>query len=162
MVQQPDSWQKDVSRAYALLRLTLGLNIFLHGVVRCVAGLGSFAQSLVPMFQKTPLPSWSVYGFGLVLPILEAVVGAAVAAGYRTRTALVAGAALMLVLVFGTASGLANRRDSAHILLHLLCLARRSPGRPILLRLLIGCQTRCCSHLHTLLKRLSSAVRTAL
>jgi thiosulfate dehydrogenase [quinone] large subunit len=103
MVQQSDSWQKDVSRAYALLRLTLGLNICVHGVVRWVAGLGSFAQSLVPMFQKTPLPSWSVYGFGLALPILEAVVGAVVAAGYRTRTALVAGASLMLVLMFGTA-----------------------------------------------------------
>jgi thiosulfate dehydrogenase [quinone] large subunit len=103
MVQESDSWRKDVSRAYALLRLTLGLNICVHGVVRWVAGLGSFAQSLVPMFQKTPLPSWSVYGFGLALPILEAVVGAVVAAGNRTRTALVAGASLMLVLMFGTA-----------------------------------------------------------
>jgi thiosulfate dehydrogenase [quinone] large subunit len=34
---------------------------------------------------------------------LEAVVGAAVAAGYRTRTALIAGATLMLVLMFGSA-----------------------------------------------------------
>jgi thiosulfate dehydrogenase (quinone) large subunit len=74
-----------------------------HGVVRWVAGLGSFAQSLVPMFQKTPLPSWSVYGFGLALPMLEAVVGATVAAGYRTRRALLAGASLMLVLMFGSA-----------------------------------------------------------
>ena len=40
---------------------------------------------------------------GLALPILEAVVGAAVAAGYRTRTALIAGATLMLVLMFGSA-----------------------------------------------------------
>jgi thiosulfate dehydrogenase (quinone) large subunit len=70
---------------------------YVHGVVRWVAGLGSFAQSLVPMFQKTPSPSWSVYGFALALPILEAVVGAVVAAGYRTRTALAAGASLMLV-----------------------------------------------------------------
>ena len=38
-------------------------------------GLGNFAESLLPMFQKTPLPAWSVYSFGYVLPIVEALVG---------------------------------------------------------------------------------------
>jgi thiosulfate dehydrogenase [quinone] large subunit len=96
------SWRKDVSRAHALLRFTLGLNICLHGIVRWIAGSGNFAQSLVTMFQKTPLPVWSVYGFGLALPTVEAFIGAAVAIGFRTRVALFAGTVLMLALVFGT------------------------------------------------------------
>jgi thiosulfate dehydrogenase [quinone] large subunit len=54
------------------------------------------------MFQKTPLPSWSVYGFGYLLPILEAIVGASILVGFQTRRALIAGAALMLILTFGS------------------------------------------------------------
>jgi hypothetical protein len=52
------SWSVNVnvSRAYGLLRVTLGLNICLHGVVRWIKGLYSFAESLVPMFAKNPLP----------------------------------------------------------------------------------------------------------
>jgi thiosulfate dehydrogenase [quinone] large subunit len=85
-----------------LLRVTLGLNIFLHGVVRWTKGLHSFAESLVPLFAKTPLPPWSVFDFGYVIPILEALVGAAILFGLQTRRALQAGSALMLVLMFGS------------------------------------------------------------
>jgi len=66
-------WNEDISRAYVLSRVTLGLNICLHGVVRLIKGLHSFAESLVPLFAKTPLPSWIVYDFLYVLPILEAL-----------------------------------------------------------------------------------------
>ena len=92
----------DTTRAYVLLRVTLGLNIFLHGVVRWTKGLHSFAESLVPLFAKTPLPPWSVFDFGYVIPILEAIVGAAVLFGLHTRRALQAGSILMLVLMFGS------------------------------------------------------------
>lgn len=92
----------DITRAYVLLRVTLGLNIFLHGVVRWTKGLHSFAESLVPLFAKTPLPPWSVFDFGYVIPILEAIVGAAVLFGLQTRRALQAGSILMLVLMFGS------------------------------------------------------------
>ena len=44
----------------------------------------------------------SVYGFGLALPAMEALIGAAVAIGFRTRVALFAGTVLMLALMFGT------------------------------------------------------------
>ena len=76
MPSESSFWRKDVSRAYALLRFTLGLNICLHGIVRWIAGSGNFAQPLVTMFQKTPLPAWSVYGFGFALPAMEALIGA--------------------------------------------------------------------------------------
>jgi len=95
-------WNGDISRAYVLLRVTLGLNICLHGVVRWTKGLYSFAESLAPLFAKTPLPPWSVFDFGYVLPILEALVGAAVLFGLQTRRALQAGSILMLVLMFGS------------------------------------------------------------
>ena len=39
--------------AFLLLRLTLGLNICMHGVSRIAAGPATFADSLVPMFQNT-------------------------------------------------------------------------------------------------------------
>ena len=54
MPAESGRWQTDLRRAYALLRLTLGLNISFHGAVRWAAGLGGFAHSLLPMFQKAP------------------------------------------------------------------------------------------------------------
>jgi len=97
---EPRNW--DLTHAYVLLRVTLGLNICLHGVVRWTKGLHSFAESLVPLFANTPLPPWSVFDFGYVIPILEALVGAAVLVGLQTRRALQAGSILMLVLMFGS------------------------------------------------------------
>jgi thiosulfate dehydrogenase (quinone) large subunit len=102
MPEELESRNWDITRAYVLLRVTLGLNICLHGVVRWSHGLHSFAESLVPLFANTPLPPWTVFDFGYALPVLEAVVGAAVLFGLETRRALLAGSILMLVLMFGS------------------------------------------------------------
>ena len=102
MTEEKDLWSRNVALSYALLRIALGLNICLHGIVRWAAGLRSFAESLLPMFQKTPLPAWSVYSFGYLLPIVEAIVGACVLFGFQTRRALISGSVLMLVLTFGS------------------------------------------------------------
>ena len=88
--------------AFLLLRLTLGLNICMHGVSRIAAGPETFANSLVPMFQSTPLPAWSVHLFGLILPWAEAILGFLLLLGFCTRFALVTGSLLILVLMFGT------------------------------------------------------------
>jgi thiosulfate dehydrogenase (quinone) large subunit len=88
--------------AFLLLRLTLGLNICMHGLSRIVAGPATFANSLVPIFQKTPLPAWSVHLFGLILPWTEAILGFLLLLGLFTRFALVSGSLLILVLMFGT------------------------------------------------------------
>lgn len=95
-------WQRDMAIAYLMLRATLGLNIFIHGMSRIVLGLSPFANSLVSLFQKTFLPAWSVYAFGLTLPWAEALLGFLVFVGLRTRAALIGGALLMLILTFGT------------------------------------------------------------
>ena len=102
MTEERDRWLTDLALPYALLRVALGLNICLHGVVRWTHGLSKFAESLLPMFQKTLLPVWSLYAFGYALPIVEALVGACVLFGFQTRRALILGSVLMLVLTFGS------------------------------------------------------------
>ena len=79
----------------------MGLNICLHGVVRLASGLRNFAESLLPMFQKT-LCAWPVYSFGCVLPVAEALVGFCVLFSFQTKRALISGSVLMLVLTFGS------------------------------------------------------------
>ncbi len=67
--------QGDIGIAYLTLRATLGLNIFIHGMSRIILGLSTFASSLVPLFQRTFLPTRPVYAFGLALPWAEALIG---------------------------------------------------------------------------------------
>jgi thiosulfate dehydrogenase [quinone] large subunit len=102
MAEKKQIWLRNIALSYALLRIALGLNICLHGVVRWSAGLTTFAGSLVGMFQKAPLPAWSVYGFGCVLPVVEAVIGASILLGFQTRRALISGSVLMLFLTVGS------------------------------------------------------------
>ena len=96
------SWEKDAALAHALLRVTLGLDICMHGIVRWAAGLGRFAGSLQTMFHGSLLPPWAIASFGYALPIVETAVGGAILIGFQTRRALVAGMALMMVLIFGS------------------------------------------------------------
>jgi thiosulfate dehydrogenase [quinone] large subunit len=92
----------DRALARALLRVTLGINLLVHGLVR-VPKLAAFAGAMAGDFGPTFLPSRIVYGFALALPFVEAVLGALVAVGLWQRLALAAGALLMLALIFGTA-----------------------------------------------------------
>ena|ERR1035441_9698731 len=93
---------QDIAVAYLLLRMTIGLNLFIHGLSRLLMGATVFANSLVPMFAKTFLPGWSVYAFGLVLPWVETILGLLLLLGFRTRICLVGCSALIFVLTFGT------------------------------------------------------------
>ena len=102
MTKEMDLLSRSVALPYALLRIAVGLNICMHGIVRWATGLRSFAESLLPMFQKTPLPAWSVFGFGYLLPIVEATVGVCILFGFQTRRALILGSVLMLILTFGS------------------------------------------------------------
>jgi thiosulfate dehydrogenase [quinone] large subunit len=102
MTRGNDPKPQDIAVAYLLLRTTIGLNIFIHGLSRLLMGLTVFADSLVPMFAKTFLPGWSVYAFGLVLPWVETILGILLLLGFRTRIGLVGSSALLFVLTFGT------------------------------------------------------------
>jgi thiosulfate dehydrogenase [quinone] large subunit len=93
--------QRDERLGYALLRATLGMSLLMHGVARMLDGPGDFAFKLQAQFAQTPLPAWSVRGFGVLLPGIEAIVGILLLVGLRTRAALVAAGLLMVVLTFG-------------------------------------------------------------
>ena len=124
------------SLAFLLLRLTLGLNICMHGVSRLAAGPAAFANSLVPMFQNTALPVWSVHIFGLVLPWAETILGFLLLIGFCTSV----GSARRLTAHPGPhvrhhlASGLEHRWCSVNLWRHLRCatgarsLERLFPG----------------------------------
>ena len=94
---------KDAALAYGLLRVTLGLNIFMHGLSRILAGPAVFAGTLDKVFQTTVLAGWPVHVFGLALPWIEAGLGLLLLLGLWTRVALIGGALLITVLTFGTA-----------------------------------------------------------
>ena len=92
----------DARIAYAILRLTLGINIALHGITRVMNGTGGFAELLGKQFQATLLPRVLVEAFAHTLPWAETIIGLLLLAGLATRFALIAGGLLMAVLTLGT------------------------------------------------------------
>ncbi|MDM1072569.1 DoxX family membrane protein [Empedobacter brevis] len=87
--------------AYVLLRLGIGISMFGHGVVR-LPKLEAFSGWMVRSFEKSFLPEFLVTPFSYVLPIAEFLVGLLLLAGLFTRAALVSGAVIVLLLLFGT------------------------------------------------------------
>lgn len=93
----------NASLAYAILRLSFGANIFLHGVSRLLGGRAAFLAYLNHYFEHTPLiPHGMLPVFGIVQPWVETILGALLVLGLATRFALIAGALVMTVLVIGT------------------------------------------------------------
>ncbi|MFZ0522592.1 MAG: DoxX family membrane protein [Candidatus Acidiferrales bacterium] len=92
----------DRKLGYLVLRFTLGLSIFMHGLTR-LPHLQEFADGLVKMFADTPLPTMLVRPFGLGLVFVETTVGLLLLLGLWTQEALLVGSATMAALVFGTA-----------------------------------------------------------
>jgi uncharacterized membrane protein YphA (DoxX/SURF4 family) len=92
----------DLELAYSIGRFTMGVDIFFHGAMRLITGLSAWADKQAEAFVNDPLlPMWSVLAFLYVLPFIEVVLGALTTIGLYTRWVLLAGAALMFVLVFG-------------------------------------------------------------
>jgi thiosulfate dehydrogenase [quinone] large subunit len=88
--------------AYALLRVTLGTNLLLHGVTRIIAGHAVFLAYITKQMQSAPLPSWFLAPFSYALPWMEALVGLFLLVGFFTRNTLIAGCLVMLLLQIGT------------------------------------------------------------
>ncbi len=87
--------------AYLLLRISLGLVIFLHGVVRLAGHYQQFVGTTLQSFSKTPLPAGAVHFAAWCIPPAEAVLGFFILVGLLTRPALIGGALLMIALLFG-------------------------------------------------------------
>jgi thiosulfate dehydrogenase [quinone] large subunit len=94
----------DRQLAYAVFRLTLGINILVHGAGRIFGpGAEAFATTTTAEFSKTALPASLVHAFLLVLPFAELALGALTTLGLFTRWALTLGGLMIATLVFGTA-----------------------------------------------------------
>lgn len=112
-VERSGGWLglSDFQLAYALFRITLGVNIFGHGAMRIVtdhgAYLGVWVTEQGSAFEGTLLPMWSVHAFLYTLPFIEVVLGALTALGLKTRHALVGGTVMMFVLILGNLSRMA-------------------------------------------------------
>jgi uncharacterized membrane protein YphA (DoxX/SURF4 family) len=102
----PTLLSSDLDRklAYLVFRLTLGINILVHGAGRIFGpGADAFASQTAVEFAKTPLPGGLVHAFLVVVPFAESILGLLTTLGLLTRWALALGGLLMTALVFGTA-----------------------------------------------------------
>ncbi|QDK38517.1 DoxX family protein [Bdellovibrio sp. NC01] len=87
--------------AYAVLRFALGLNIFLHGLVRIGPNYSKFIDWTMGIFKNAPLPDFAVQGFAYAIPPLELLVGGFLLVGLFTLPALVLGSLVMIALMAG-------------------------------------------------------------
>ena len=93
----------DTVVAYAILRVSFGANIMLHGVSRFLMGHAAFLAYLNHYFEHAKLiPASTLPAFATVLPWLETVFGLLLMLGLATRFALIAGALVITCLVIGT------------------------------------------------------------
>jgi len=87
--------------SYLMLRLAIGLSMFGHGLVR-LPKLSGFSKWMVKSFEGSMLPEIIVVPFSYALPVLELCVGLLLLIGLFTRQAILLGALIMLMLIFGT------------------------------------------------------------
>ena len=99
----PNDWRSDTSLAYAIFRLTFGVNLMLRGVDRIFfMGLDNFANGMVKQFAMTWIGPGLIQPFAHTIPWIEMVMGALLIVGLFTRPALIVGGLLMTQLTFGT------------------------------------------------------------
>jgi thiosulfate dehydrogenase (quinone) large subunit len=92
----------DIVAAYTVLRIALGLAMFMHGLARFIAGIDTYAQHYIAGFATVALPHDLVVFVIYTIPYLEVVIGLPIVLGLFTRSALLANAALLVVFLFGT------------------------------------------------------------
>jgi thiosulfate dehydrogenase (quinone) large subunit len=89
------------STTFLLLRFAVGASMFGHGLVR-LPKLAGFSHWMTSSFEKSMLSQALVLPFSYALPILEFIIGLLLLTGLFTRAALIAGALVMILLIFGT------------------------------------------------------------
>lgn len=86
---------------FVLLRIGIAISMFGHGLVR-LPKLRAFSAWMTGTFEHSLLPQVIVEPFSYILPVAEFLVGLFLLIGLFTRLAAIAGAVVMLVLLFGT------------------------------------------------------------
>ncbi len=93
----------DTVIAYAILRLSFGANILLHGLSRILNGRAAFLAYLTHYFEHAHLISpGTLPVFGAVLPWVETTLGLLLMLGLFSRFTMIVGALVLTVLVIGT------------------------------------------------------------
>ena len=87
--------------AFVLARITIGINLLIHGVVR-IPKLTKFVAHVTDGFKETYLPHFVVLPFAYALPFIELILGLLLVLGLKTRWASAAGSILIAILIFGT------------------------------------------------------------
>lgn len=104
MLNSAESVRLDRRLAYLVFRLSLGINIFVHGAGRIFGpGASAFAAKTGAGFANVPLPHGLVYAFLITVPYAEFILGILITLGLITRWALTLGGLLIATLIFGTA-----------------------------------------------------------
>jgi thiosulfate dehydrogenase [quinone] large subunit len=88
---------------YCILRLSLGVDMLMHYVVRTWGISKDFVPVTEKMFVGNLLPMSWVHVFLTVLPYFEGLLGVLLLLGFLSRWALTAEGLLVTVLLFGTA-----------------------------------------------------------
>jgi thiosulfate dehydrogenase (quinone) large subunit len=91
------------SLGYFILRLSLGVDMLMHYVVRTWGISKDFVPVTEKMFEGNLLPMSWVHVFLTVLPYFEGLLGVLLILGFLSRWALTAEGLLVTVLLFGTA-----------------------------------------------------------
>jgi thiosulfate dehydrogenase [quinone] large subunit len=87
--------------SFLILRLAIAVSMLGHGLVR-LPKLAAFSQWMVGSFEKSFLPKALVVPFSYALPIAEFTVGFLLLTGLFTKPAALAGAVVVVLLLFGT------------------------------------------------------------
>ena len=101
---------------YLLMRLMLGVNLFLHGFIRTLTEYVVWMEATLPTFEGTVLPMFLVQIFLYLIPPVEIVLGACLLLGLFTRSALIGSAVLFLSLEIG--HGVRHNFGDMHTLMH--------------------------------------------
>ncbi|WP_417884763.1 DoxX family protein [Zunongwangia sp.] len=88
--------------AFLLARITLGINLFLHGFVR-IPKLEMFANGLTQGFEGTMLPLALVAVVAYAIPFIEVVLGIFILLGIYSKKVLAAAAIFIMLLITGCA-----------------------------------------------------------
>ncbi|WFB68565.1 DoxX family protein [Chryseobacterium sp. WX] len=98
-----NTFMNNTKTAYFFLRVSMGINLLGHGLVRLVK-LQDFASGMVKGFETSWLSQPLVHLFSVTLPFLEFTIGLLLIIGFKTRIAAMAGASLIILLLFGSST----------------------------------------------------------
>ncbi|MFK8138970.1 MAG: DoxX family protein [Bdellovibrionales bacterium] len=99
MIQGID--RKNSEIGYLVLRLTMGFNMFAHGLVR-LPKLDQFSGWMLGLFENSWIPLFLVKPFSYSLPFIELIVGVLLILGIKTSIGIHTGALIISSLVLGS------------------------------------------------------------